>query len=1077
MATIRNLLIRLGVDVDPMDRGFKRAIKSVEKFDVASKKITKVGATAGAIGAVAGAATSLAAAAAPAAGALVALPAAMVSIKVATGVAKVALMGMGDAMTAVAEGDAKALKKALAGLAPNARAFVVESKGVVGQLQNVRKATQNQAFAGLAKELDPLAKNLLPTAKRGMVEMAAGMNAGAREAAAFGQTPFAKGVVNNVLSLGSRIMAQLATAVQPALKGIGNLLVLGSPLAERMGMWAINGVKATAAFLSSGEGARKLSGWATNAGQTLSQLGTIGGNAIRGLIAVFSNAKTSGDGVLDSLEQMTAKFATWAQSAGGQQQVADGFKLLNEILRQVVGVLPILMGPLGAVAKILTSMPPGIRGVVTQFMAFSIVGVALAGKLGGLLGAVKGVTTGAFAAGSAMFKFGQGMIQGTAGLSAGAGAAAKAGAAVRTFGSALSSGITSTVSLVTNLSSLAGRYIWTGLQAAGAATKTLLFEAASRAVAIGTKLWAAAQWLLNVAMKANPIGLIITIITALVAAVVYAYKNSETFRNVVQAVWRGIQAAVKFAWDNVIKPVFNALVAFYKNVLGPVISWWWNSIVKPYFTLVGNIIKTIWNNVIKPAFTAIQSFIVNTLGPKFLWFHNTIVKPVMDKVGSVIKTVIAAVKGHFEFMAKLITVTVPNAFKSGVDNIKKFWNNLIAIAKTPVNFVIGLYNDGIVKLVNQLAGFVGIGARLPTVAKFAQGGVMPGYAPGKDTLIAAVSPGESIFRPEFTKAVGSDFVQGANQIARSKGPQGVRKWLGGTDALGGEGLAFARGGIVPGFAGAFGFGGIIGDFIKGVKDFTIGNVAKGAKSLLDNILGAAVPGGGILKQVIQGIPNWISDKVLSWIGAKVDTGVGGKGVEAAMRFARAQNGKPYVWAGVGPGGYDCSGFMGAIQNVIHGRNPYSRLYTTFSFGSQGGPDGMVRNLRSGFMVGVTNAGVGHMAGTLGGMNVESSGSRGVHMGPGARGFNDTLFGYRYGLKYDQGGILEPGYTMAYNGTGQPEYVFTRDQLDGGLGGGGNTYNITAEVPLGASKGAVGREIVECIKTYESKSGARWRGAK
>lgn len=137
---------------------------------------------------------------------------------------------------------------------------------------------------------------------------------------------------------------------------------------------------------------------------------------------------------------------------------------------------------------------------------------------------------------------------------------------------------------------------------------------------------------------------------------------------------------------------------------------------------------------------------------------------------------------------------------------------------------------------------------------------------------------------------------------------------------------------------------------------------------------------------------------------------------------------------------------------------------------------MVRNLRSGFMVGVTNAGVGHMAGTLGGMNVESSGSRGVHMGPSARGFNDPLFPYRYGLKYDKGGILEPGYTMAYNGTGQPEYVFTRDQLDGGLGG-GNTYNITAEVPLGASKGAVGREIVECIKTYESKSGSRWRGAK
>ena len=31
--------------------------------------------------------------------------------------------------------------------------------------------------------------------------------------------------------------------------------------------------------------------------------------------------------------------------------------------------------------------------------------------------------------------------------------------------------------------------------------------------------------------------------------------------------------------------------------------------------------------------------------------------------------------------------------------------------------------------------------------------------------------------------------------------------------------------------------------------------------------------------------------------------------EAALRFARTLTGRPYVWGGTGPGGYDCSGLM------------------------------------------------------------------------------------------------------------------------------------------------------------------------
>ena len=58
-----------------------------------------------------------------------------------------------------------------------------------------------------------------------------------------------------------------------------------------------------------------------------------------------------------------------------------------------------------------------------------------------------------------------------------------------------------------------------------------------------TKAAAAAQWLLNAALSANPIGLVVIAIAGLVAALVVAYKKSETFRNIVNAAWGAIKTA------------------------------------------------------------------------------------------------------------------------------------------------------------------------------------------------------------------------------------------------------------------------------------------------------------------------------------------------------------------------------------------------------------------------------------------------------------------------------------------------------------------------------------------------------
>jgi hypothetical protein len=75
-----------------------------------------------------------------------------------------------------------------------------------------------------------------------------------------------------------------------------------------------------------------------------------------------------------------------------------------------------------------------------------------------------------------------------------------------------------------------------------------------------------AQLALNLAMMANPIGLIILAVVALVAAIVIAYKKSETFRTIVQAVGKACAAAFQWVVDKA-KDVWTWI-----QKLGPVAS-------------------------------------------------------------------------------------------------------------------------------------------------------------------------------------------------------------------------------------------------------------------------------------------------------------------------------------------------------------------------------------------------------------------------------------------------------------------------------------------------------------------------
>jgi hypothetical protein len=65
----------------------------------------------------------------------------------------------------------------------------------------------------------------------------------------------------------------------------------------------------------------------------------------------------------------------------------------------------------------------------------------------------------------------------------------------------------------------------------------------------------------NAVLLANPIGLVIAAIAALVVGLVYAYKKSETFRNIVDGVFRFVVESAKSMWESFLKPIFEAFVA------------------------------------------------------------------------------------------------------------------------------------------------------------------------------------------------------------------------------------------------------------------------------------------------------------------------------------------------------------------------------------------------------------------------------------------------------------------------------------------------------------------------------------
>lgn len=100
--------------------------------------------------------------------------------------------------------------------------------------------------------------------------------------------------------------------------------------------------------------------------------------------------------------------------------------------------------------------------------------------------------------------------------------------------------------------------------ATAAATAYSVYYIAVNGVTMATKAWTAVQWAINAAMTANPIGIIIVGIGALVAAVVYCYNKFAVFRAILWGVWEFLKAF--FEWMYIVP--LKVLRAFGEMVIG-----------------------------------------------------------------------------------------------------------------------------------------------------------------------------------------------------------------------------------------------------------------------------------------------------------------------------------------------------------------------------------------------------------------------------------------------------------------------------------------------------------------------------
>ena len=275
---------------------------------------------------------------------------------------------------------------------------------------------------------------------------------------------------------------------------------------------------------------------------------------------------------------------------------------------------------------------------------------------------------------------------------------------VKFFG-VIGKGVVTLGKFALSLAKISINFIKLALQATIATAKLVAQKVVMLAQITATKLMTAAQWLLNAAMSANPITLIIIAITAVIAAIVLLWNKCEWFRNAVMSV-------IMFIW-NLIKTYVGFYITIFKGI--------WNAIL--------------WViNKIKNGFTTVVNFL-KSLFSKYINFYVSIFK----KIWNGVKWVIDKIKSGFSYMAD----KVKSIFNGIKDTISSIMNKVIGVVKTPINWAISGLNT-LIGGINKIPGI-----NIPKI---------PALATGTNYIqregLAYLHEGEAVVPKKYNPAIG-----------------------------------------------------------------------------------------------------------------------------------------------------------------------------------------------------------------------------------------------------------------------------------------------------------------------------------
>lgn len=193
-----------------------------------------------------------------------------------------------------------------------------------------------------------------------------------------------------------------------------------------------------------------------------------------------------------------------------------------------------------------------------------------------------------------------------------------------------------------------------------------VYTAVTAAWTVVTKAAAVGQRILNAAMKANPIGLVITAATILIGLFVLLYNRSETFRNAVQAAGRLGQAALGWVLDKA-----RALGSGISTVASGISSRWSSMVAG---------IRRIWDSAVN----RIRSAWTSTVNAA---------KSAADRLGSGVTTVVNGIRSGFDRVMSVLR-RVGSAFTSAGNIGRNAMNGIVSVVRN----LIGWVNSALSKL-------------------------------------------------------------------------------------------------------------------------------------------------------------------------------------------------------------------------------------------------------------------------------------------------------------------------------------------------------------------------------------------